>query len=86
MKKSMIVVVYILFFATLNASYCDKLFNKYKIDPKIKSITGWKRIVNQDRIELHIPDLIINDFGIKECLIENGLNIKKYNRSIGDKL
>jgi len=70
------------------ARECKKLFIKYNISPEIKSQRGWKRVVKKKELYKYIIiDIQINDLkNLSNCLIDNGFNIEKYNRSIGKKL
>ena len=70
------------------ARECKKLFIKYNISPEIKSQRGWRRVVKKKELYKYIIiDIQINDLkNLSNCLIDNGFNIEKYNRSIGKKL
>lgn len=72
----------------IGARECETIFVKYNISPDIKSQRGWKRIIKKKELYKYIRDDIqYHDFNkLSKCLIIHGFNIKKYNRSIGEKL
>ena len=74
------------FVSRLPERTCDNFFQSYAIDPKIKSVTGWKRVIYQKKLTLYFPEVPIYKKGIlSECLITSGLDLKQFNRSIGGK-
>ena len=88
MFKKIIALFMIMFFVNthLSAKDCNLYFREYELDPKIKSVTGWKRIINQDKLATYIPEIEnrpFEKFQISKCLITSGLNLSKFGRSIG---
>lgn len=92
--KKMLLIISLLFASpsTLLATRykkCYYLFKKFDIDPEVRSISGWKRIIKDDDLYdyLDIRQSKENDTmkkDLENCLINNGFNIRKYQRSIGN--
>lgn len=73
---------------TSYARECKKIFEKYQIEPEIKSSRGWKRVIRQNNLNDYITMEIdeVDDIFLKKCLIQYGFKIEHYKRSIGGKI
>ena len=85
------IIILILFSALVFGEQCEYLFNRYNIDPKIKSVKGWKRVIKHGKLHFYIRhEEYINDVDdeekISKCLVGNGFEMETYNRLIGKKL
>jgi len=70
----------------INQTICQQLFIKYDIDPKIRSRKGWIRVYKSHTLLdfLNIKDNFTDSkINLANCLINDGFDIKKYQRSIG---
>jgi len=87
MIKINIVIFILILTHSLNAdepqSECPAIFKRYDIYPEIKSVRGWKRVTNQNKLHLYFDYPKNQEYKISKCLIKNGFNILKHNREIG---
>jgi len=66
----------------ISSSKCQSMFKKYNIDPKIRSVKGWKRVYKSGHLLdfLNIKKTFLKSKDSKkkllQCLIANGFNIQ----------
>lgn len=87
MKQILFIVLFNIGLIANNSQICQTLFAFYRIDPNIKSSNGWSRAFYKKKIYIYIPNLKDIDIeNIKECFKQNGFDIKKHKRSIGESI
>lgn len=73
----------------LTDAECAEIIKTYKIDPKIKSVRGWKNVFSSDkwlkRFNLDKYNQAELDC-IMEYILANAMDVKEYNQFIGMEL
>lgn len=70
----------------LTDAECAAIIKTYKIDPKIKSVRGWNNVFSSEKwlqrfnLDIYTPAELDC---IKEYILANAMDIKKYNQFIG---
>jgi len=80
-------IVVLIMTSILNANNCDAIIEKTRIDFTIKTVRGWVRVCNNNKLKHYLPnELIISDEEIHEvCSCISKLNIST-DRSIGNNI
>ena len=97
MKLKTLILIIILTFSVnaysatskLTDEECKQIIAGYKIDPKIKSAKGWKRIFESDkwRKAFQLDQYTKEELEcLEEYILANAMDVKSYNRYIGMEL
>lgn len=97
MKIKILILILFLTFAfdshasisKLSNDDCLRIIASYKIDPKIKSAKGWKRIFESDKWKkaFQLDQYTKEELDcLEEYIMANAMDVKSYNRYVGMEL
>ena len=72
MRKLMFMIFFSVMFASSPVYECEGILDNYRINAKIKSVKGWERVINNNRLSKYAIKTIRKEdlWLLKQCVIQ----------------